>query len=55
MVYDWVQDLGVSVDWAEGLMGMPFDATRHAGRAVADFSERFFDDRSEPATEDTTE
>jgi len=55
MVYDWVQDLGVSVDWAEGLMGMPFDATRHAGRAAGDFSERFFDDRWSPATEDTTE
>ncbi|MGO9040527.1 MAG: nuclear transport factor 2 family protein [Mycobacterium sp.] len=55
MVYDWVQDLGVSVDWAEGLMGMPFDATRHAGRAAGDFSERFFDGRWSPATEDTTE
>jgi SnoaL-like protein len=42
MVYDWVQDLGESVDWTTGLMGMHFDTTRHSGRAVGDYSEEFF-------------
>jgi SnoaL-like domain len=55
MIYDWVQDLGESVDWTTGLMGMPFDASRYAGCATGDYSERFFDDCWTPATEDTTE
>jgi len=55
MLYDWVQDLGGSVDWRTGLMGMPFDAARYAGRAEGDYSERFFDDSSTPATENPTE
>ncbi|HTZ14981.1 MAG TPA: nuclear transport factor 2 family protein [Mycobacterium sp.] len=55
MVYDWVQDLGVSVDWTTGLMGIPLDTTRYAGRATDDYSERFFDDSFSPVTPDTTE
>ncbi len=55
MVYDWVQDLGISVDWTTGLMGVPLDPTRYAGRAAGDFSEKFFDDRWTSVTEDTTE
>ena len=55
MVYDWMQNLGVSVDWTTGLMGMPFDANRYAGRAAGDYSEEFFGDRSKTATQDTTE
>ena len=35
--------------------GMPFDTTRSAGRAAADYSEEFFGDRSKTATQDTTE
>jgi hypothetical protein len=55
MVYDWVKDLGESVNWTTGLMGMPFDTKRHAGRAARDYSEGFFGDRWTSATEDTTE
>ena len=55
MVYDWVEDLGESVNWTTGLMGMPFDANRYAGRAAGDYSEKFFDDRWTSVTEDTTE
>jgi hypothetical protein len=55
MVYDWVQDLGESVNWTTGLMGMPFDANRYAGRAARDYSEGFFRDRWTSATQDTTE
>jgi hypothetical protein len=39
MLYDWYQDFGESVDWSAGLMGMPFDTNRYAGRAVGDPSE----------------
>jgi hypothetical protein len=42
MLYDWVQDFGVSVDWSKGLMGMPFSAPHFAGRAAGDYSENFF-------------
>ncbi|HEY0228567.1 MAG TPA: nuclear transport factor 2 family protein [Mycobacterium sp.] len=55
MVYDWRQNLGVSVDWTTGLMGMPFNAGRYAGRAADDYSERFFDDSWNPATQDNIE
>jgi hypothetical protein len=55
MVYDWVEDLGESVNWTTGLMGMPFDANRYAGRAAGDYSEGFFDDRWTSVTEDTIE
>jgi len=42
MLYDWFQDFGVSVDWSQGAMGLPFSAPHYTGRAVGDFSERFF-------------
>jgi hypothetical protein len=41
MLYDWYQDFGVSVDWSQGVMGMPFSANHYTGRAVGDFSETF--------------
>lgn len=55
MIYDWMQNLGVSVDWTTGLMGIPFDTNRYAGRAADDYSERFFDDSWNPATQDSIE
>ena len=55
MVYDWMQNLGASVGWTTGLMGMPFDTTRYTGRALADYSEEFFGDGSKSATQETTE
>lgn len=42
MLYDWFQDFGVSVDWSQGVMGMPFSAGHYTGRAVGDHSETFF-------------
>ena len=42
MLYDWYQDLGRSIDWSQGLMGMPFSADHYTGRAVGDHSEAFF-------------
>lgn len=42
LLYDWFQDWGVSVDWSQGVMGMPFSADHFAGRAHGDFSESFF-------------
>jgi hypothetical protein len=42
MLYDWFQDIGLSVDWSKGVMGMPFSADHFTGKAVADFSETFF-------------
>lgn len=42
MLYDWFQDWGVSIDWAQGVMGMPFSADYFSGRAVGDYSETFF-------------
>jgi hypothetical protein len=42
MLYDWFQDYGASIDWAKGVMGMPFSAEHYTGRAVGDYSERFF-------------
>jgi hypothetical protein len=35
--------------------GMPFDTTRSARRAAADYDEEFFGDRPKAATQDTTE
>ena len=43
MLYDWYQDFGPSVDWSQGVMGMPLRADHYTGRAVDDFSETFFD------------
>lgn len=42
MLYDWFQDWGVSIDWSQGVMGMPFSAEHFSGRAVDDYSEKFF-------------
>jgi hypothetical protein len=42
MLYDWYQDWGRSIDWSQGVMGLPFRHERYAGRAVGDFSEVFF-------------
>jgi hypothetical protein len=42
MLYDWYQDWGRSIDWSQGVMGLPFSADRYSGRAVGDYSESFF-------------
>jgi len=42
MLYDWSQDFGESVDWSQGLMGVPFSAGHFTGRVVGDHSETFF-------------
>jgi hypothetical protein len=42
MLYDWHQDVGVSADWTNGMMGAPFTADHYAGRAVDDHSAAFF-------------
>lgn len=42
MLYDWYQDLGRSIDWSQGVMGLPFSAEHFSGRAHGDFSESFF-------------
>ena len=42
MLYDWFRDFGVSVDWSQGVMGLPFSAEHYTGRAVGDFSVKFF-------------
>jgi SnoaL-like domain len=42
MLYDWYQDLGRSIDWSQGLMGLRFSADHYTGRSVGDHSETFF-------------
>lgn len=42
MLYDWLQDIGVSADWSQGVMGMAFSAPHFTGRANGDHSMRFF-------------
>lgn len=42
MLYDWLRDDGVSVDWAQGVLGTPFLAGHYTGAAKGDHSERFF-------------
>jgi hypothetical protein len=42
MLYDWFQDIGASIDWSKGVMGLPFSAGHYSGRAVGDHSEGFF-------------
>ena len=42
MLYDWYQDLARSIDWSQGLMGLPFSADHYTGRSVGDHSETFF-------------
>jgi hypothetical protein len=45
MLYDWYQDFGRSIDWSQGVMGLPFSAPHFSGRAVGDYSEAFFGKR----------
>jgi SnoaL-like domain len=45
MLYDWYQDWGKAIDWSKGVMGLPFAADHYSGRAVGDFSERFFSNK----------
>ena len=42
MLYDWFQDFGRSIDWSQGVMGLPFSAPHFTGRAAGDHSEAFF-------------
>ena len=42
MLYDWYQDWGASVDWTQGVMGMPFSAPHFSGRSHGDYSAQFF-------------
>ena len=42
MLYDWYQDWGRSIDWSQGVMGLPFSNGHYSGRAVGDYSEVFF-------------
>jgi hypothetical protein len=42
MVFDWTQDLGVAVDWSQGLMGAPLRGDHSTGRAAGDHSVAFF-------------
>jgi SnoaL-like protein len=42
MLYDWYHDLGRSIEWSQGLMGLPFSADHYTGRAVGDHSETLF-------------
>lgn len=42
MLYDWLRDFGESVDWSQGLLGMPFLTTHSVGAARGDHSETFF-------------
>lgn len=42
LLYDWFQDFGVSIDWSQGVMGLPFTANHYTGRTVGDYSETFF-------------
>jgi SnoaL-like domain len=42
MLYDWYQDVGQSIDWSQGVMGMRFRAGHYSGRSVGDYSETFF-------------
>lgn len=42
MLYDWYQDFGVAIDWAQGVMGLPLSAPHFSGRAHGDYSVQFF-------------
>lgn len=42
MLYDWIQDYGVSADWSQGVMGQPFSADYFSGHSNGDYSETFF-------------
>lgn len=49
MLYDWTRDSGRSVDWSQGLMGMPFLGGHSVGSARGDHSEAFFSYRDAAA------
>ncbi|NML05751.1 nuclear transport factor 2 family protein [Sphingomonas sp. G-3-2-10] len=42
MLYDWLRNDGVSVDWSQGVLGTPFLAGHYTGAAKGDHSETFF-------------
>jgi hypothetical protein len=42
MLYDWIQEYGVAVDWSQGMMGAPFSGDHFTGKSVGDHSEAFF-------------
>jgi hypothetical protein len=42
MLYDWLKDFGQSIDWSQGLLGMPFITGHSVGSARGDHSESFF-------------
>jgi len=42
MLYDWYQDWGTSIDWSQGVMGLPLSEEWFSGRANGDYSVRFF-------------
>lgn len=46
MLYDWFQDWGEAVDWAQGVMGFPFNGPHYTGCANGDWSEVFFGKRA---------
>jgi hypothetical protein len=46
MLYDWVQDYGRSVDWSQGLLGMPFLTKHSLGAAFGDHSVSVFKQHS---------
>ncbi|KPM54027.1 hypothetical protein CcI49_04170 [Frankia sp. CcI49] len=42
MLYDWLRDFGESVDWSQGVLGMPFLGNHYVGRSTGDHSVTFF-------------
>jgi len=52
MLYDWTRDCGPSVDWSQGLLGMPFLGSHYVGSARGDHSEAFFKPRGAAAGAD---
>lgn len=42
MLYDWLREDGESVDWSQGVLGMPFLGDNYVGRANGDRSVTFF-------------
>jgi hypothetical protein len=42
LLCDWLNDLGPSADWSQGLFGAPFTSEHTVGVAHGDYSESFF-------------
>jgi hypothetical protein len=42
MLYDWLRDFGTSVDWSQGVLGMPFLGDHYVGKAHGDHSVEVF-------------